>query len=182
MPEGTKTTVKKAEKKNKGLIIGIIVAIVAVIALVVGIILINVNKDTVVGSYVLTGVIDKDGKEDTQALGLMKAFGVNITLEIQEGGTGYMETYGEKTEFTWDEKNIKSKDDEGKEQSLNYTYKDGKITLEHEGEKMVFTKKELVKEDDSNTQSVDLNGMFNSEEGETETDTDTGIDDGSTEE
>jgi hypothetical protein len=111
-------------------------------------------------------MIDKDGKESAESLAMMKAFGITITLEMKEDGTGYMETYGQKTEFTWDDKTIKGKDDDGTEQSMNYTYSDGKLTLEQEGEKMVFTKKELVKEDESGSGSVDLNNMFGGEEEE----------------
>ena len=173
MPEGTTTTVKKAEKKKTGLIIGIIVAIVAIVAAVVGIILVNANKDSVVGSYVLTGIMNENGEEDASAMALLKAFGVSLTLEMKEDHTGVMEAYGQKTEFTWDEKNIKGKDEDGNEQTMEYTYENGKLTFTEDGQKMVFTKKELVKEDEtSGDSSVDLNGLFGGDE-DTDADTDT---------
>ena len=150
------TTEKPDKKSNKGLIIGGIIGAVVVIVAIIALVVINpFKKPNLIGSYELTSMI-VDGEDQTSTLGLMKAFGIEATLEIENDKEGKLSIFGDDAKFTYDGKKFHfEKDDDGSGPSeANYTAKDDTITLSYEEtsddgeggtetskEELVFTKK-----------------------------------------
>jgi flagellar basal body-associated protein FliL len=122
-----------AKKKNTGLIIGLCGVVVAAIIAVVAIIIIMANgADPVIGKYNIYAYVDKDGKESTQEIALVKAFGANITIEFKKDNTGEIVTDYSGSSFLNSEENSEAET----KQSQAFNWKDGKITgLQKEGDK-----------------------------------------------
>ena len=130
------TTEKSDKKSNKGLIIGGIIGAIVVIAAIIALIVINpFKKVDLTGSYELTGM-EVDGEDQTSTLGLMKAFGIEATLEIENDKDGKLNIFGDEAKFTYDGKKFHfipdesdEYDDDGAPTEADYTFKDDVLTL-----------------------------------------------------
>lgn len=126
----------KTQKNNKSLIICIIIAVV-VVALAIGgyFVFYRGNNNNIAGQYELYEMTSGDESYTNEELESLKALGLKVTLELKEDHTGTLDLFGENMELTYDNKNMIV---DGKAEP--YTVKDDKITLEQEGEKLVFQK------------------------------------------
>ena len=130
---------KTTEQKPKtGLIAGIIAAVVVVIVIVCVFAFGGGSK--VAGKYNITAFIE-DGKESTEMIDLLKAFGGSYTIEFKNDKTGVLEMKaGDENQtmnFKWDDKKIYV-DNEGKTEESDYEYKDDTVTVTIEGKGMKF--------------------------------------------
>ena len=123
---------QKQPKNKKGLIIGI-VAVIVVVAIVVAAVLL-MNKANIAGTYDLISM-EQNG-ESVGDIDKLKELGFTATLELKEDKTGVLNVFGQSQDITYDDKNITS---DG--QAVPYKFADNKITLEQDGQKMVFQKK-----------------------------------------
>lgn len=164
----TKTTQTKKTRVSKAPIIVIIAALVLVASVVAAIIAFVVNKQPdVVGKYTLVSTVDANGEENTSMVSLFELFGAKYTVEFKKDKTGVMETslnggglsslvtdddtddnttdntaLGNTVNFTYDDKTIKAKNDEGEVSESTYTYKDGVLTITMGDETMKFKRAE----------------------------------------
>ena len=131
-----KAAPKKVERKNgkKCLIAIIIVAIVAVLA-AAGVFVYTkfFSAPNIVGTYELTGM-ESNGEDQSASLGVLKGLGLEATLELKEDKTGKLNLFGEESDVTYNKDQITINDD-----TANYNYKDGTITLEENGTKLIFS-------------------------------------------
>ena len=105
----------------------VLVLVVAVVALAGG----GGGKDPAVGTWKLTGLFE--GEEDYSAY--LAMLGMDLTLVLNEDGTGTMEMMGEKLDITWADGKIMN---EG--ESLSFSVDGDTLTIAEEGERMVFTR------------------------------------------
>ena len=84
-----------------------------------------------VGTWKLTGLFE--GEEDYSAY--LAMLGMDLTLVLNEDGTGTMEMMGEKLDITWADGKIMI---EG--ESLSFSVDGDTLTISEEGERMVFTR------------------------------------------
>jgi hypothetical protein len=156
------------KKSNVGLIAGICAGVVLLIGIIVGVVIaISGGKDPVIGKYEAYATINKDGEEETTSISLMKAFGMSLTIEFKEDGTGEMVTSANTSMLTDGEDGEKK--DEPQKEVAAFKWKDGKIT-DMKGDDGKETKEgtyELVKGKDGDKE-VDfvLVGVSGSEDGE----------------
>ena len=110
----------------------------------------------------------EDGKDLTNTaingvevdpLAMMKAFGLRAFLVLEEGGKGFMHLFGEETELTWTQSEIKFTEES--EVTIPFTYKDGVITLAQEGATMEFTKSTEAAPKRGETAAPDYSGIIN---------------------
>lgn len=123
---------QKQGQNKKGLVIGVVVAI-AVVAAVVAVVLF-MNKPNVVGTYELVSM-EQNG-ETVGNMDSLKSLGLTATMELKEDKTGTLNIFGETQQLTYDDKNITS---DG--QAVPYKFENNKLTMEQDGQKMVFEKK-----------------------------------------
>ena len=75
-----------------------------------------------------------EGKESTaEDLALLKSKGLNCTIVLRPDGTGVLDLFGEKTNLTWDEKNISAGT-----KTMPYTRKDDQLTLTDGNSSLTF--------------------------------------------
>lgn len=96
------------------------------------------NKANFVGDWTLESMSDSSMTITGDQL---KSFGLEITMNVKDDGTGSLNLMGETMNFNWEAKSatemsIKS---EGTTAST-FTFADGKLTGELENEKIVFKK------------------------------------------
>ena len=89
------------------------------------------GKNPAVGTWKLTGLFE--GEEDYSAY--LAMLGMDLTLVLNEDGTGTMEMMGEKLDITWADGKIMN---EG--ESLSFSVDGDTLTIAEEGERMVFTR------------------------------------------
>ena len=89
------------------------------------------GKNAAVGTWKLTGLFE--GEEDYSAY--LAMLGMDLTLVLNEDGTGTMEMMGEKIDITWADGKIIN---EG--ESLSFSVDGDTLTISEEGERMVFTR------------------------------------------
>ena len=89
------------------------------------------GKNPAVGTWKLTGLFE--GEEDYSAY--LAMLGMDLTIVLNEDGTGTMEMMGEKLDITWADGKIMN---EG--ESLSYSVDGDTLTIAEEGERMVFTR------------------------------------------
>ena len=89
------------------------------------------GKNPAVGTWKLTGLFE--GEEDYSAY--LAMLGMDLTLVLNEDGTGTMEMMGEKLDITWADGKIMI---EG--ESLSFSVDGDTLTIAEEGERMVFTR------------------------------------------
>ena len=133
----------KAEKNKiiAALLVAIIILLIALIAMVL------INRGTtggadktvsIAGHYEIESIKDSsEGGTSEEALKLMKSMGLTITLDLNNDGTGTMDTFGEvaQVHYDLDRKILLINGDE-----LPYTCKNGKLTIEQNSAVMVFRK------------------------------------------
>ena len=85
------------------------------------------------GPYILTGMVDADGKDVSDAMGLLSI----ITLTVSEDGTGVLEVLGQQVEvrFDFDKMLVTSAEDD---EPVAFTYENGTLTMSSGGNSMVF--------------------------------------------
>lgn len=126
---------KKSNKKNKGLIIGIIAAAGAVVIAAVVIVLIFIfSRPNLVGTYKLTG-IERNGEDQSSSISILEGLGMSATMELKDDKSGNLDLFGEKSDLNYDDKNITING-----AASEYEFKDGKLSLEKNGSKLIFTK------------------------------------------
>ncbi|MBR3362108.1 MAG: hypothetical protein IKG39_12280 [Lachnospiraceae bacterium] len=75
-----------------------------------------------------------EGKESTaEDLALLKSKGLSCTIVLRPDGTGVLDLFGEKTNLTWDEKNISAGT-----KIMPYTRKDDQLTLTDGNSSLTF--------------------------------------------
>ena len=84
------------------------------------------------GTYTLTKMI-VDGEDYTSMLGML---GMEVTMVLNDDGTGYMDMYNEHMDITWDAKNISLDGD-----AQAYTVDGDEITMTEGETTMTFTLK-----------------------------------------
>ena len=89
------------------------------------------GKNAAVGTWKLTGLFE--GEEDYSAY--LAMLGMDLTIVLNEDGTGTMEMMGEKIDITWADGKIMN---EG--ESLSFSVDGDTLTISEEGERMVFTR------------------------------------------
>ena len=134
-----KTTDKvntNSEQKNKLVlvIVGIVVSIAAIIGITFGVVNLIKGPD-ISGTYELTG-LEENGEDQSSSISLYNALGLTFSLELKSDHTGTISVFGQSNDLTYDRNKMKYEDSE-----VEYTYKDGAITLETESVKLIFTKK-----------------------------------------
>jgi ribosomal protein L12E/L44/L45/RPP1/RPP2 len=156
-----------AKKGGKtGLIIGLLLGVIAIVTIVIvvfAVIIPNASKggdekkdngnskeekkeekkdedvDPIVGIYDVYSTIS-DGEESKEAVTMMKAFGVSITIEFKKDGTGEMITKADPSAFninTGEEDEDEDEEEEeepveAQEEVVTFTYGDGKIDMKNE--------------------------------------------------
>lgn len=85
------------------------------------------------GTYELVSM-EMDG--ETVDADMLKEFGVEATITFNSDGTGSVDMMGDKEEFTWKGNTLTA--DDGEE--ISFKLEGDKLTLESDGEKMVFSK------------------------------------------
>ena len=103
----------------------VIVMVVAMVACGGG------GKDPAVGTWKLTGMF-MDGQDYSAYLGLL---GMEMTLTLNEDGTGTMDAMGESINITWSDGKITN---EG--ESIPFSVDGDKLTMEEDGTQLVFTR------------------------------------------
>jgi len=140
---------KLQKKSKKGLIIGTIVGIVMVVVIIGGIALYNnevlskigifsnnkASEKNIAGTYELVEMSDTTQIYSTEDLESLKKLGITLSMELREDRTGAIDLFGEAMELTYDSKNITVND-----QPAPYTIYEDRITLEKDGDKLVFQK------------------------------------------
>lgn len=125
------------KKPKTGIIAGIAVAVVAIIVILFAFVF---NKSGVVGKYNIEAFIE-NGKESTEMIQLLKAFGGNYTIEFKNDKTGAIEMKaGDESQtinFKWDDKKIKMEQD-GETAETEYKYENDTVTVTVEGKSMKF--------------------------------------------
>ena len=130
---------EKNTKNNKGLIIGIVIA-VAVVLIIAGCFTFSkgiLGSKKIVGYYELCEMTSGEENYSHEDLESLKSLGLNVTLELNEDKTGTLNLFGEEMNLTYDNKNM-TVDGE----AAPYKVEDGKISMEQDGEKLVFEKTE----------------------------------------
>ncbi|MCR4951539.1 MAG: hypothetical protein K6A40_09485 [Solobacterium sp.] len=75
-----------------------------------------------------------EGKETTaEDLALLQSKGLSCTIVLRPDGTGVLDLFGEKTNLTWDEKNISTGT-----KNMPYTRKDDQLTLTDGNSSLTF--------------------------------------------
>lgn len=106
--------------------------------LVLTVMLTACGKETIVGKYT---VVEMSSGGQTMSAETLKSLGMTIELEVKEDKTAFLSMMGEGIELTYDDKAFTGKDEEtGEEKSIPYKLDGKKLTLEIEGEKIVFQK------------------------------------------
>lgn len=134
-----KSTAKASTKKQSygARIIAIICSIVALLAVIAaGTVCIYqaLNSVDIAGTYKLTGM-EKDGKDQSDSLSLLKDLGLSASLELNEDKTGVLHLFGEDEDLTYNRTTFTIDGNE-----TGYTYDDDKIIFEDSGTKLTFTK------------------------------------------
>ena len=97
------------------------------------------------GSYILTDLINEDGKTMTDELSALSALNMLPTLTIGEDGEGVLTVGGEQTEMHFDfDKMLVTGDDE--DDAIAFAYENGCIKMENDGGSMTF-RRVLAQED-----------------------------------
>lgn len=129
----------KTAKNNK--IIKTCVIIAAVVLVIVAIYLIfnknGLGSKNIVGYYELYEMSSDDEDYSYEDLQNLKSLGLEVTLELRDDKTGTLNLFGETMDLTYDNKNM-TVDGE----YAPYKVDDNKITMEQDGQKLVFQKAE----------------------------------------
>ncbi len=107
-----------------------IVALTLVLVMVLALCACGGSK-TAAGTWKLTGMT-QDGQDYSQYLSML---GMEITMVLNDDGTGTMEAMGEKVDVTWDANGITSQGE-----TIPYTLDGDKLIMAQDGAEMIFTR------------------------------------------
>ena len=103
--------------------------------------------NSIVGTWELDSGV---GEEAQQAVALMKAFGMSMSITFKADGTGSLDyAYGGEVQttsfsYTYEDGALKLTSEDGEEadtSGMNFKVEDGKLIMEQEGMGLVFKKK-----------------------------------------
>lgn len=135
----------KTCNNNKWIIIGIIT--VAIVLLIVGCFALGkwiIERKTIVGYYELYEMSSGEQSYTHEDLESLKTLGLTVNLELREDKTGTLSLFGDTMDLTYNNKNM-TIDGE----SAPYKIKDGKLSMEQDGDKLVFEKAEKKENSES---------------------------------
>lgn len=134
---------KKTTKTNKkqsiaGPIIGAVVAAIVIIAVLIGgIVLIDhIKRSNRAGNYEIVNIV-VDGEDATDQIDLLKALGLTAEIELREDGTCHYNILGDEADCTYTQENITFENE-----TSGYTYENGELVFEKDGNKLTFKKLE----------------------------------------
>jgi len=106
-----------------------------------------------VGPYVLTSLIDSDGKELSDELNALAMLNMLPTLTIDEEGVGILDLMGEETKlfFDFDKMVVSAEDDD---EAIGFTYENGTLIMESDGNSMTF-RRVMVESDAEEAEAVE---------------------------
>ena len=126
----------EGKKTNKKLIIGIVVGIIAIIAIALTLILVLGNKNhNIAGTYDLVGMKSEGEEVSKDDIDLMKQYGLNVYLQVQEDNTGVLNMFGERLPFKYDKENFIINNE-----ICSYSISKEKLTLKMDTEELIFQK------------------------------------------
>ncbi len=108
-----------------------IVALTLVLVMVLALCACGGGSKTAAGTWKLTGMT-QDGQDYSQYLSML---GMEITMVLNDDGTGTMEAMGEKVDVTWDANGITSQGE-----TISYTLDGDKLIMAQDGAEMIFTR------------------------------------------
>ncbi len=108
-----------------------IVALTLVLVMVLALCACGGGSKTAAGTWKLTGMT-QDGQDYSQYLSML---GMEITMVLNDDGTGTMEAMGEKVDVTWDANGITSQGE-----TIHYTLDGDKLIMAQDGAEMIFTR------------------------------------------
>ena len=81
---------------------------------------------------------------DAVNVNMAKDLGITVTLELNEDGTAALVIFGEKAEGEWEAKSATEGTFKAEDAAVDMKIADGKLTMEQNGEKLVFEKAEAA--------------------------------------
>lgn len=128
--------------KRKKILVGICFLVVFIIVIIL--IIINTFKNNMLGNYYLIKMTENGtfiGLDDTRNFRIL---GYSADIEIRKDKTATLDFFGKTLKLTYDKEKMFSKDEE-----MPYTYEDGVLTLEKNGNTYVFEKVSEEEEESS---------------------------------
>ena len=134
-PKTTKAPKKVEKKTSKKFFIGIIIAAVIAVLAATGFFVYTKFFATpnISGTYELTGM-ESDGEDQSDSITVLKGLGLKATLELKEDKTGKLDLFGDDSDLTYDKDKINIDGN-----AASYSYKDGTLTIEENGTKLIFS-------------------------------------------
>ncbi len=134
-PKTTKATKKVEKKTSKKFFIGIIIAAIIAVLAASGFFIYTkfFAAPNISGTYELTGM-ESDGEDQSDSITVLKGLGLKATLELKEDKTGKLDLFGDSSDITYDKEKINIDGN-----AAGYSYKDGTLTIEENGTKLIFT-------------------------------------------
>ena len=125
------------QKKNTGLVIGLICGALAVVAAIVTVVIIAVvnAKPSLIGTWKLTHA-EENGQDFTE---IITAFG-EASITFKDDGTGVMTMYSNDEKFEYDKNNLEMTQN-GSDEKTKIEVKDGKMTITIDTLKLEYEKK-----------------------------------------
>lgn len=99
------------------------------------------DASTFAGTYEITAMVSDGEEASTEDLELMKSFGMEVNLDLNEDMTMDIDLFGEKIEGTWEIKSATELAVTMEGQTVTATVDGDNITLEQDGSTLTFTKK-----------------------------------------
>ena len=97
-----------------------------------------------VGSWDLVEMEENGQVTTSDDLQMLKDLGITVTLELNEDGTAALVIFGEKAEGEWEAKSATEGTFKAEDAAVDMKIADGKLTMEQNGEKLVFEKAEAA--------------------------------------
>ena len=91
-----------------------------------------------VGPYSLIALVSEEEGDITEQLELLSSMGLAPTLSIDEEGKGTLDLFGEQTDILFDFEAMTARAEDDDETVMTFTYENGIITFEEEGNSMTF--------------------------------------------
>ena len=121
----------------------------------------DVSKNFV-GDWVLVGG-QADGEEiDQESIDILNSLGMQIYLSLKDDGTSALVLFGEELNGTWKAKDASTVTITFDNDGGDFKLADGKLTLEVEGDKLIFEKGEISKSAASGTTGTGLSSATGS--------------------
>lgn len=126
---------EETKKSNSKVVVITVVALVVIALIAIVGLAISKSGNSIVGTYELISMVNDGEEASAEDIQLMKSFGLTVTLQVNDDNTAQMSMFGEKIDFTYDKNNFIMED-----QSYTYTKNGDVITLEQDGDNLVFRK------------------------------------------